>query len=154
MSIDNKKTTTKTIRKPRAAQAEAAKETYEVVVPIVQPNINPNTGKPWLLTPGSYDHKAISREEVETRFLLAFELIGGVDRFAAWADQNPGEYYKMYAKLLPDQKLTANAPSEIRISLGDGFNIPRSKLDDIELRDESEVNARYLNTKADDGGVE
>ena len=148
MSIEQKKTTTKTTP-VKKKKIEAAQSAYEIDVPIVDPIINPNTGKEKLLTPTTYNHKAISREEVETRFHLAFELIGGVQRFALWADEFPGDFYKMYAKLLPDQKLTANAPSEIRISLGDGFNIPRSPLDAQELRDESEVNARYLQGKKD-----
>ena len=41
------------------------------------------------------------------RFLSAmddtFDLIGGVPRLAVWADQNPDEYYKLYAKTLPTQ---------------------------------------------------
>lgn len=33
--------------------------------------------------------------------LVAFEMIGGVDRLAAWAGQNPGEFYtKMFAKTI------------------------------------------------------
>jgi hypothetical protein len=32
-----------------------------------------------------------------------FDLIGGVPRLAIWADQNPDEYYKLYAKTLPQQ---------------------------------------------------
>lgn len=32
---------------------------------------------------------------------LAFEGIGGVGRLTAWADENPGEFYKHYARLIP-----------------------------------------------------
>lgn len=41
------------------------------------------------------------------RFLSAmddtFDLIGGIPRLAIWADQNPDDYYKLYAKTLPTQ---------------------------------------------------
>jgi len=33
--------------------------------------------------------------------LLAFEMIGGVERMAAWAQDNPGEFYtKLYTKVI------------------------------------------------------
>lgn len=33
--------------------------------------------------------------------LVAFEMIGGVDRMAAWADKNPGEFYtKLFGKVV------------------------------------------------------
>jgi hypothetical protein len=33
--------------------------------------------------------------------LVAFEMIGGVERMADWADKNPGEFYtKLYAKTI------------------------------------------------------
>jgi hypothetical protein len=28
-------------------------------------------------------------------------MIGGVDRLALWADQNPGDFYKLFGKLMP-----------------------------------------------------
>lgn len=114
----------------------------EYLIPAAQ--VVPFTGREVPAIPKGFKHKALTREEVETRFHLAFELIGGVERFALWADQNPTEYYRMYAKLLPESKQQASGPTELKISLGDGFGIPQSPLDDIEVRDESVVNARYL----------
>jgi len=33
--------------------------------------------------------------------LLAFEMIGGVERMASWADKNPSEFYtRLYAKVI------------------------------------------------------
>ena len=32
-----------------------------------------------------------------------FELIGGVPRMALWADQNPTDFYRLFAKLIPSQ---------------------------------------------------
>lgn len=31
----------------------------------------------------------------------AFERMGGVPKLTEWADENPTEFYKLYAKLLP-----------------------------------------------------
>ena len=42
-----------------------------------------------------------SRQQVITAFQDAFELIGGVPRLALWGHDNPGEFFKLYAKLLP-----------------------------------------------------
>lgn len=42
-----------------------------------------------------------NRAQVTGAFSTAFEMIGGVSRLALWADQNPTEFYKLYAKMLP-----------------------------------------------------
>lgn len=44
---------------------------------------------------------SFSRTEVVNAFTSAFELIGGVPRLALWAHENPGEFYRLYGKLLP-----------------------------------------------------
>jgi len=38
---------------------------------------------------------------VVTAFQSAFDLIGGVDRLTLWAHENPSDFYRLYAKLLP-----------------------------------------------------
>lgn len=47
-------------------------------------------GKPNKMTP-----------KVKEAFALAFEGIGGVPAFIAWAKKNPAEFYKLYARLIP-----------------------------------------------------
>ena len=47
--------------------------------------------------------RGVSRAEVVAAFQKSFEMIGGVPRMAVWADENPSEFYKLYAKLLPSQ---------------------------------------------------
>lgn len=42
-----------------------------------------------------------SRQKVVQAFAEAFQLIGGVNRLTLWANQNPGEFYKLYTKLMP-----------------------------------------------------
>lgn len=51
--------------------------------------------------------KEFSRKEVVRAFQRAFELIGGVPRMAIWADANPTEFYKLYARMLPSQASSA-----------------------------------------------
>ena len=46
---------------------------------------------------------AFSRKQIVGAFHDAFELIGGVPRLAAWAHTHPTEFYKLYARLLPNQ---------------------------------------------------
>ena len=42
-----------------------------------------------------------TRQEVVNAFARAFEMIGGVERMALWANQNPDKFYVLYSKLLP-----------------------------------------------------
>jgi hypothetical protein len=44
----------------------------------------------------------LSRKEVIQTFQLAFEMIGGIPRLATWADTNPGDFYKLFGRLLPN----------------------------------------------------
>ncbi len=34
-------------------------------------------------------------------FHMAFQRIGGVRKLAEWANENPGDFYKLYARLIP-----------------------------------------------------
>jgi len=46
-----------------------------------------------------------TRADVVNAFSTAFEMIGGVTRLALWANENPGEFFKLYSKLLPSTNL-------------------------------------------------
>lgn len=125
-------------------------EPFEIAIPEVAvetefgTKVVPLTGETIPMLPKSFKAAGnITREEVEARFHLAFELIGGVERFALWAAKNPTEFYRMYQKLLPAPD-TANASNPtIHINLDGGMSIPISPLDQVELRDESAVNAKW-----------
>ena len=45
----------------------------------------------------------LSRKRVMQAFQDSFELIGGVPRLALWAHEHPGEFYRLYARLMPSQ---------------------------------------------------
>jgi hypothetical protein len=69
---------------------------------------------------------SLRRDRVVAAFQQAFEDIGGVTRLAAWADTHETEFYKLYARLLPQ------APRELPQT--DGVRriihaIPRTQLD-------------------------
>lgn len=58
----------------------------------------------------------LRRLDVVNAFSLAFQMIGGVPRLALWADHNPGEFYKLYARLLPSQASNElESAEEVRI---------------------------------------
>ncbi len=42
-----------------------------------------------------------NRNDVVNAFVSAFEVIGGVNRLALWANANPDKFFPLYAKLLP-----------------------------------------------------
>lgn len=42
-----------------------------------------------------------SRQDVVNAFARAFDMIGGVQRMALWANANPDKFYPLYSKLLP-----------------------------------------------------
>lgn len=69
--------------------------------------------------------KEFNRREVVEAFRDAFELIGGVTRLAVWANQNPTEFYRLYAKLLP-KETEHTGQSELVIK----HVLPPSKLDE------------------------
>lgn len=53
--------------------------------------------------------------------LVAFEMIGGVDRMAAWAEDNPGEFYtKLFTKVIT---------REVEVSAGAGIEELLMQLD-------------------------
>ena len=69
----------------------------------------------------------LSRKRVVRAFTDCFEMIGGVPRLALWANENPGDFYKLYGKLLPSQTaamLEENNEQVIK------HVIPRTKLDE------------------------
>lgn len=45
-------------------------------------------------------------------FRLAFDKMGGTDALAAWAAENPTEFYKLYAKLIPIDLTTGERPMD------------------------------------------
>ena len=42
-----------------------------------------------------------TRSQVVDAFQRAFDMIGGVERLTLWAHENPGDFFRLYAKLLP-----------------------------------------------------
>jgi hypothetical protein len=68
----------------------------------------------------------VRRRDIVTAFQHAFEMIGGVSRFALWADQNPTEFYRLYARLLPPQITPDEEATGERIIR---LRVPRNALD-------------------------
>lgn len=50
--------------------------------------------------------KRYQRADVVNAFTAAFELIGGTNRLALWANDNPTEFYRIFGKLLPSSSIT------------------------------------------------
>lgn len=59
------------------------------------------TGKPGPGRPKGSPNK--STTSVKAAFEEAFDKLGGVDALLTWAKDEPREFYKLYAKLLPVQ---------------------------------------------------
>ena len=53
------------------------------------------------LPSGRLSQSSLRRAQVVEAFHTAFQMIGGVPRLALWADSNPGEFFKLYARMLP-----------------------------------------------------
>jgi len=66
-----------------------------------------------------------SRGDVVNAFQDAFDIVGGTTRLALWANENPGEFYKLYARLLPSQAQIIGSPVRPQII----HAIPPSVLD-------------------------
>lgn len=56
----------------------------------------------------------LTRAQVIEAFKDSFELIGGVPRLAVWADSNPGDFFKLFGRLLPASSTAElDGPQEI-----------------------------------------
>lgn len=61
--------------------------------------------------------------DVRASVLAVYEAIGGDKAFADWAKQKPGDFYQIYAKLLPkENKLDATVRLEDIVAGGDDPN--------------------------------
>lgn len=87
--------------------------------------------------PTNYQFTLRDRQFIENAFNACFDLIGGVPRLAVWADQNPAEFYKLYAKLMPEAQKGQQQATQINIT----NNIARSPLDDATFADAHTVDS-------------
>lgn len=65
------------------------------------------------------------RNAVFNDFSKVFGMIGGTQRMAQWADEHPGKFYNLYAKLLPSTSISIGDNSVVQIV----HAIPRTELD-------------------------
>jgi hypothetical protein len=63
----------------------------------------------------SRKNDGFSRQDVVNAFQRAFTMIGGVQRLALWANQNPDKFYPLYAKLMPSTSINIGDNSVIQI---------------------------------------
>lgn len=78
--------------------------------------------------PRSFHYKLSEAERVRNAFDFTFMLIGGVPSFALWAAENPGEFYKLYSKMVPAANNVLQASGPLTIIT----NVPDSPLDKVE----------------------
>jgi hypothetical protein len=70
--------------------------------------------------------RAIGRRKMADTFHDTFELIGGVPRFAQWADRNQTEFYKLFARMIPTEAhASVNHTGEFVVK----HVVPKGKLD-------------------------
>lgn len=62
--------------------------------------------------------------EIKELIETCYHQIGGIRRFAEWADGNPTEFYKLWAKLLP-KDIIIDAPKGVTIN----WPLPKTVLD-------------------------
>jgi hypothetical protein len=75
--------------------------------------------------PKSFNYRMADADRVKNAFDFCFALTGGQPRMALWADQNYGEFMKIYARLLPQQNPMISATGPLTIITG----VPDSPLD-------------------------
>jgi hypothetical protein len=56
-----------------------------------------------------------SRQDVVDAFSHAFEMIGGVQRMALWANANPDKFYPLYSKLLPSTAIQIGDSGAVKV---------------------------------------
>lgn len=77
-----------------------------------------------------------SRKQVALAFQQSFELIGGVTRMAAWANDNPSKFYALYSRLLPSPTLQDLEDTGLITIM---HSIPRTKLDATTIDEEGHI---------------
>lgn len=56
-------------------------------------------------------HKVRRFQDVREMIEIAFDQMGGMPKFVAWGKKNPGEFYKLWSKLLPREIVVDNGLS-------------------------------------------
>lgn len=64
-------------------------------------------------TPVSRVKDGFSRQEVANAFAHAFNMIGGVQRLALWANRNEDKFYPLFAKLMPAQSVHISGDNNV-----------------------------------------
>lgn len=111
--------------------AQVQHEIVETVTPKTEGVLTTMSNIPRPRIPGrlARAREGFNRQDVINAFNEAFEQMGGVRRLALWADQNPGEFFKLYAKLLPSSSQDVNTGTTIVIQ----HAVPRSTLDVVDV---------------------
>jgi hypothetical protein len=71
-------------------------------------------GKP-ILSSLKKEKDGFSRGDVVNAFQEAFQIMGGVKRLALWGNENPGDFFRLYAKLLPATSLQLGDNNQVTI---------------------------------------
>jgi hypothetical protein len=69
-------------------------------------------------------------KKAKEAFQHAFDACGGVANLTSWARANPGEFYKLYARLIPTEQRIAGAEGEpltIKVVFVDSSDQPLSR---------------------------
>jgi hypothetical protein len=75
--------------------------------------------------PKDYVFKPRDRKFVEDTFQVAFDMFGGVPRLTKWAHENPTEFIKLWARMLPEAQKHESGPAVVQVF----HNVPQSPLD-------------------------
>ena len=59
----------------------------------------------------SRSRDGFNRMDVVNAFQQAFDMIGGTTRLTLWANENPADFYRLYAKLMPSTAINIQAGS-------------------------------------------
>jgi hypothetical protein len=78
--------------------------------------IIPPDGQSLYAPTGRLKRQTTDRAKIIQLFTDSFEMIGGVPRLAIWADANPGDFFKLFGRLLPaSSSQELDGPQEIII---------------------------------------
>lgn len=77
--------------------------------------LNAVADSPKALPSFSRKRDGFSRSDVVEALHRAFHMIGGVQRLALWANNNPTEFYKLYGKLLPATTVNIGEVNQVTV---------------------------------------
>lgn len=81
---------------------------FEIVEAVITDSRAKGTGA---IPPFRKKDDGFTRQDIVNAFGRAFQMVGGTERLALWANANPDKFFPLMTKLFPSQAIAIGMPS-------------------------------------------